>query len=208
MARFFIDRPVFAWVISLLIILLGSLALTSLPVSQYPTIIVTLSTRDGSMDVIALGNYIATSVLDPVCRVSGVGEANTFGTEYAMRVWLNPDKLQSFSLTPADVTDALRSQNAQVPVGQLGARPAATGQQLNVIVQGRSTLRMADQFGEILLRVNPEGSQVRLKDVARVELGGQDYSKARVNGRPSSAIAVKLAPSANALATAENVRKK
>ncbi len=309
MARFFIDRPVFAWVVSLLIILLGSLALTKLPVAQYPTIappaisvtanyagasaetlqdtvtsvieqqlngidnllymssnsdasglatvtlyfmpgtnpdtaqvqvqnkvqlatpslpqtvqqqgvvvakatrnfmlIVTLSTRDGSMDEVALGNYIATSVLDPIRRVSGVGEANTFGTEYAMRVWLNPDKLQSFSLTPADVTAALRAQNTQVPVGQLGARPAADGQQLNVIVQGRSTLRTAEQFGNILLRVNPDGSRVLLKDVARVELGGQDYStQARVNGRPSSAIAVKLAPSANALATAENVRNK
>src|SRR5436309_15629132 len=97
-----------------------------------------------------LGNYIASSVLDPIRRVTGVGEANMFGSQYAMRVWINPDKLNSFSLTAADVTAAIQNQNAQVPVGQIGATPAVKGQQLNVIMQGRTTLRHAPEFENIL----------------------------------------------------------
>src|SRR5580765_8816962 len=243
MARFFIDRPVFAWVVAILIMVLGALAVTRLPVAQYPNVappsisvtanyagasaetlqdtvtsvieqslngidnilymssssdasglasvtlyfhpgtnpdvaqvqvqnkvqlatpslpqtvqqqgvvvakatrnfmmFFTLSTTDDSLDEIALGNYIASSVLDPIRRVTGVGEANMFGSQYAMRVWINPDKLNSFSLTAADVTTAIQNQNAQVPVGQIGATPAVEGQQLNVIMQGRTTLRDA-----------------------------------------------------------------
>ena len=309
MARFFIDRPVFAWVVSILIMLFGVLAITQLPVAQYPSVappsiavtanyagasaetlqntvvavieqqmsgidnllylsssadasgigsvnlfflpgtdpdtaqvqvqnkvqlavpslpqtvqqqgvtvtkstrnfmmFFTLSSTDGSLDEIALGNYIATSVLDPIRRVTGVGEANTFGTEYAMRIWLDPGKLAGFQLTSSDVLSAVQAQNAQVAVGQLGGRPAIVGQQLNVILQGRSTLRTAEEFGDILLRVNSDGSRVRLRDVARVELGGQDYSvQARINGRPSAAVAIRLSPTANALQTADAVRAK
>src|SRR5437868_9090291 len=252
MARFFIDRPVFAWVVSILIMVLGGLAITKLPVAQYPnvappsisvtanyagasaetlqetvtsvieqqlngidnllymssssdasglaTVILyflpgtnpdvaqvqvqnkvqlatpslpqtvqqqgvviakatrnfmmffTLSTIDDSLDEIELGNYIASSVLDPIRRVSGVGEANMFGSQYAMRIWLNPEKLNSFNLTAADVTTAIQNQNAQVPVGQIGATPAVAGQQLNVIMQGRATLRSVPEFESILLR--------------------------------------------------------
>lgn len=307
MAKFFIDRPVFAWVISLLIVLLGLIALTGLPIAQYPNIappsisvtanyagasaeilqdtvtsvieqqmngidnllymnstsdasgiatvtlyfqpgtdpdtaqvqvqnkvqlatpslpqtvqqqgvVVAKATRNflmlasfadetGTMDGNAIGNFLASNVLDPIRRVTGVGEANLFGSEYAMRIWLNPEKLHSYSLTPGDVTQAISAQNTQVPVGQLGARPAAEGQQLNVIVKGRSTLRTPEEFGNIILRVNPNSSRVYLKDVARVELGGQDYStSARINGHPSSAIGIKLAPSANALETAEAIK--
>ncbi|MDB6130075.1 MAG: acrB [Verrucomicrobiales bacterium] len=169
----------------------------------------TLSTVDDSLDEVALGNYIASSVLDPIRRVSGVGEANMFGSQYAMRIWMNPDKLNSFGMTPADLIAAIQSQNAQVPVGQIGANPSVKGQQLNVILQGRTTLRTVQEFENILLRTNPDGSSVRMKDVARVALGAEDYgTKARVNGHLSAAVAIKLSPSANALKTAEAVRKK
>jgi multidrug efflux pump len=308
MARFFIDRPVFAWVISILICLLGGIAITRLPVAQYPSVappsisitanyagasaetlsdtvtsvieqqlngidnllymssasdangtvgitlyfkpgtnpdvaqvqvqnkvqlatpslpltvqqqgvvvakatrnymmFITLSSEDGSMDAIALGNYLASNVLDPLRRVAGVGEVIQFGTQYAMRIWLDPDKLGSFNLTPSDVSAAIQAQNTQVPVGQLGSLPAVEGQQLNVILQARATLTEVEQFKNIVLRVNPDGSRVYLHDVARVELGGQDYSiKARIDGKPATAAAIKLSPSANALDTAEEVRK-
>src|SRR2546423_12687564 len=241
MARFFIDRPVFAWVVAILIMVLGGLAITWLPVAQYPNVappsisvtvnyagasaetlqetvtsvieqqlngidnllymssssdasglatvtlyflpgtnpdtaqvqvqnkvqlatpslpqtvqqqgvvvakatrnfmmFFTLSTIDDSLDEVALGNYIAASVLDPIRRVGGVGEANMFGSQYAMRVWINPDKLNSYGLSPGDVNNAIASQNTQVPVGQVGAIPSVPGQQLNVIMQGRTTLR-------------------------------------------------------------------
>ena len=309
MAKFFIDRPVFAWVVSILIMLAGVLAITQLPIAQYPNVappsisvsanyagasaetvqdtvttlleqqmtgidnlqymmasssatgqssltlyfkpntdpdtaqvqvhnkvqlatpslpqtvqqqgvtvakatrnfmlICGLSSVDGSMDQFALGNYVASSVLDPIRRVSGVGEANLFGTEYAMRVWLNPEQLNNYKLTPADVSAAITAQNAQVSVGQLGDKPAVSGQQLNVTLKSQSTLRTVAEFENILLRVNADGSQVRLRDVARVELGGQSYlSQARAHGRPSAGIAVKLAPGANALTTATAVRSK
>jgi multidrug efflux pump len=309
MAQFFINRPVFAWVVSILIMVLGSLAITQLPVAQYPSVappsisvtanyagasaetlqetvtsvieqqlngidnllymssssdasgiaiitlyflpgtnpdtaqvqvqnklqlatpslpqtvqqqgvvvakatrnfmmFFTLSTVDDSLDEVALGNYIASSVLDPIRRVSGVGEANMFGSQYAMRVWINPDKLNSFGLTAGDVITAIQNQNAQVPVGQIGDKPAVEGQQLNVIMQGRTTLRTVPEFEKILLRTNPDGSRVLLKDVARVALGAETYgTQARVNGHLSAAVAIKLSPSANALNTAEAVRKK
>lgn len=309
MARFFIDRPVFAWVVSILIMVLGTLAITQLPVAQYPNVappsisvtalysgasaevlqdtvtsvieqqlngidnllymssssdatgratvtlffqpgtdpdtaqvqvqnkvqlatpslpqtvqqqgitvakatrnfmmFFTLSTPDGSLDEIALGNYIASSVLDPIRRVSGVGEAMMFGSQYAMRIWLNPDKLTGYGLTPRDVVEAISEQNRQIAVGQLGELPAVDEQQLNVILQGRRTLTTVEEFENILLRVNPDAGRVLLSDVARVELGGEDYStQARVNGNPSSAVAIKLAPTANALTTAEAVRQK
>lgn len=169
----------------------------------------TLSTTDGSLDEVALGNYIASSVLDPIRRVGGVGEANMFGSQYAMRIWMNPDKLNSFGLTAKDITTAIESQNTQVPVGQIGANPAVEGQQLNVIMQGRTTLLTVPEFENILLRMNPDGSRVLLKDVARVALGAENYgTKARVNGNASAAVAIKLAPSANALKTAAAVREK
>ncbi len=307
MARFFIDRPVFAWVVSILISLLGIISLTKLPVAQYPAVappsisitanyagasaetladtvtsvieqqlngidnllymssasdangtaiitlyfkpgtnadvaqvqvqnkvqlatpslpqtvqqqgvvvakatrnfmmFIALSTDDGSMDAIALGNYLASNVLDPIRRVQGVGEVIQFGTQYAMRVWLDPDKLLSYNLTPSDISAAIAAQNTQVPVGQIGQLPAVPGQQLNVILQGRATLREVDEFKNIVLRVNTNGSRVYLHDVARVELGGQDYTiKARIDGKPTAAAAVKLSPTANALDTAEGVR--
>jgi multidrug efflux pump len=308
LAQFFINRPIFAWVVALLISIGGILAITGLPVAQYPQVappqiavsatypgasaevlddtvtsvieqqlngidhllymssksssagqatielyfepgtdpdiaqvqvqnkaqlavpllpiqvqqqglsvrksarnflmIFALSSTDGSMSEIALGNYVTSNVLDPVRRTYGVGEANLFGTNYAMRVWLKPEKLRAFALDPSDVNAAISAQNAQVALGQLGARPAVEGQQLNLIVQGRSTLRTKEEFANILLRVLPDGSRVRLGDVADVELAGEDYTiQARINGKPAAGVAVKLAPGANALQCTEAVRK-
>lgn len=309
MARFFIDRPIFAWVVSLLIIIIGIISITQLPVAQYPSVappsisinatyagasaetlqdtvtsiieqqmngidnllymssssnnsgqatislyfqpgtspdvaqvqvqnklqlalpslpqvvqlagvtvtkstrnylmFFTLSTSDGSMDEIALGNYIASNVLDPIRRVPGVGEANMFGTENAMRIWLDPQKLFAYNLMANDVIAAISAQNTQVPVGQLGGRPSIDGQQLNITMQGRTTLKTVEDFENILLRVNTDGSRVYVKDVAKVGLGGADYTtQARVNGQPCAAVAIKLSPTANAVATADAVRAK
>jgi len=309
MAKFFIDRPVFAWVVSILIVLMGALAITKLPIAQYPSIappsvsvtatyagasaeilqdtvtsvieqqmngidgllyisstsessgqstitlyfkpgtdpdiaqvqvqnklqlatpnlpqtvqqqgvvvakatrnflmFFTLSDTNGAMDEIALGNYLASHMLDPIRRVDGVGEADEFGTEYAMRIWMDPAKLNSFNLTAGDVINAIAAQNVQVPTGQLGDRPAIVGQELNVTLQGQSTLRTPEEFGNILLHVNQDGSRVRLRDVARIALGGQNYvTQARVNGRLAAAVGIKLTPTANALATATAVKAK
>ncbi len=309
MARFFIDRPVFAWVISILILLAGGLAITRLPVAQYPTVappsisvsatyagasaetvqdtvttlleqqmtgidnlqymtasssssgqsslslyffpgtnpdtaqvqvqnkvqlampslpqtvqqqgisvakatrnfmqIIAICSTNGSMDQYAVGNYIASSVLDPLRRVTGVGEASMFGTEYSMRIWMDPEKMNRYSITALDIRNAVSAQNAQVSMGQLGDRPSVSGQELNVTLRGQSTLKTPAQFGEILLKVNTNGSQVRLKDVSRIELGGQSYGMvSRAMGYPGAGIAVKLSPSANALSTANAVRAK
>ena len=308
MARFFIDRPVFAWVISILICLFGAISITSLPVAQYPSVappsisitanyagasaetladtvtsvieqqlngidnllymnstsnangiavitlyfktgtdpdvaqvqvqnkvqlatpslpqtvqqqgvvvakatrnfmmFIALSTNDGSMNAISLGNYLAASMLDPIRRVQGVGEVIQFGTQHAIRIWMDPNKLVSYSMTPSDINAAISAQNTQVPVGQIGQLPATDNQQLNIILQGRATLRDTEQFKNIILRVNADGSRIYLKDVARVEMGGQDYSvKANIDGKPTAAAAVKLSPTANALDTAAGVRK-
>jgi multidrug efflux pump len=171
--------------------------------------IFTLSSTNKDTSTFLLGNYIASSVLDPIRRVTGVGEADLFGTEYAMRIWLNPQKLESYSLGASDVINAIQAQNTEVPVGQLGAAPSVKGQEINITLQGQSTLRTVRQFEDILLRVNPDGSRVYLRDVARVELGGSDYSvQARVDGRPAAAVGIRLAPSANAVATANAIYAK
>ncbi len=309
MARFFIDRPVFAWVVSILIMMAGVMAINELPVAQYPTVappsisvsanysgasaetvqntvttlleqqmtgidnlhymsasssangssqvtlffkpgtdpdvaqvqvqnkvqlamsslpqtvqqqgvsvlkathnfmmIISLSCTNGSMDQYAVGNFIASSVLDSLRRVPGVGEADMFGTEYAMRVWLDPGKLNSYGLTANDVTAAIYAQNSDVSAGQVGALPSVPGQELNVTLRAQSSLRTPEQFGNILLRVDSDGSRVRLRDVARVELSGQDFSfEARSDGLPATGIAIKLASSANALSTAKAVKAK
>ncbi|MBO1074549.1 efflux RND transporter permease subunit [Roseomonas marmotae] len=308
MARFFIDRPVFAWVIAIGIMLIGLIALRSLPVSQYPTIapptisirasypgasaqtvqntvvqiieqqlngldgllyFTSQSNRDGSSQITLtfaqgtdpdiaqvqvqnkispalsrlpqtvqqqgvrvvksatsymmaiafvstdgkltsndLADFIASNVQDPLSRTSGVGDFNLFGAQYAMRIWLDPDKLVAFGLMPADISAALSSQNVQVASGELGARPSLPGQQLNATLIGPSFLKSAEEFGAILLKVKEDGAQVRLRDVARVELGAENYAFSSVhNGRPTAGIAVQLAPGANAVATAEAVRE-
>ena len=307
MAKFFIDRPVFAWVIAIIIMLSGALSILRLPVAQYPSIaptsvsisavypgaspktledtvtqvieqkmigidklsymastsdtsgqvVITLTfdagtdpdiaqvqvqnklalatpllpqevqrqgitvaksaknflmvlgfvADDGSMTAGDLTDYVAAYVLDPISRVNGVGEATIFGSQYAMRIWLDPDKLNSFKLTPADVKASIVAQNAQISAGQIGGTPAMPGQQMNFTILSQARLETTAQFEKILLRVNPDGSAVRLGDVARCELGNENYDRmTRFNGKPAAGLAVKLATGANALDTVKAVK--
>ncbi|WP_420477132.1 efflux RND transporter permease subunit [Noviherbaspirillum sp. ST9] len=309
MGKFFIERPVFAWVLAIFILIAGALSITGLPVAQYPTIappsvvvtamypgataqalensvtslieqelngapglqymesqsqgngqaqitatfkpgtnidlaavevqnrmrrvesrlpqsvmqqgvqvtkarsnflmVVTLSSKDGSMDPVALGDYLSRNVLNEIKRVDGVGEAILFGTERAMRVWIDPEKMVGFKLTPADIANAIRAQNAQVASGTLGELPSPGTQQVTAPIVVTGQLSSPEQFGNIVLRANTDGSVIRLRDVARVELGGQAYAtSARIDGKPSSAIGIQLSPTANALGTASLVRAK
>ena len=309
MSRFFIDRPIFAWVIAIVIMLGGILAIMGLPIAQYPSIAppsisisgsypgasaktvedavtqvieqkmkgidglrymnsssdstggisITLTFRsgtnpdiaqvqvqnklqlatpllpaavtqqglvvskatknfmmvlgfiseDGSMKQADLGDYVAANVIDPISRVEGVGDVTAFGSQYAMRIWLDPAKLQSYQLTPADVTAAITAQNTEVSAGELGGLPAAKGQQLNATVSAQSRLQTAEQFGAILLKTSANGATVHLRDVARMELGSENYAVlSRYNGNAATGMAIKLATGANALDTATAVKAK
>lgn len=308
MSKFFISRPIFAWVLALVVMLAGVLSILRLPVSQYPAIaapaigisvtypgasaqtvqdtvvqvieqqlngldglryisadsnsdgsmsitvtfeqginpdiaqvqvqnklqlampllptevqqqgirvaksvrnflmIIGLVSEDGSYNRNDLANYIVSNIQEPLARTKGVGDFQVFGAQYAMRIWLDPDKLNSYALTPADVTTAIQAQNVQIASGQFGGLPALPGQQLSATIIGKTRLQTPEQFRAILLKTNASGAQVRLGDVARVELGGESYSiSAEFNGKPATGIAVKLAPGANALDTAAAVRK-
>jgi multidrug efflux pump len=307
-AKFFIDRPIFAWVIALIILLGGGLALRQLPVASYPSVappalsisisypgasaqvveetavalieqemngierllymdssselgvgtvtltfeagtnldlasveaqnrikriearlpddvrrlgvtvnkaarnyllFVSLYSPDQTLDNVALGSYAAANVLENIRRTPGVGEAILFGTEYSMRLWLKPDRLNAFNLTPADVAKAVRAQNSQLAAGELGQIPAVPGQQMNAVIVTRSRLATPEEFGEVIVRSDGRGATVRVKDIARVELGAQDYSiAARIDGQPTAAIAVRMSPGANALNTAKAVKAK
>jgi multidrug efflux pump len=307
MSKFFIDRPIFAWVIALVIMLVGALSILNLPINQYPAIappaiaiqvtypgasaqtvqdtvvqvieqqmngidnlryissesnsdgsmtitvtfnqgtnpdiaqvqvqnklnlatpllpqevqqqglrvtkavknfllVVGLVSDDGSMGKEDLSNYIVSNIQDPIARTPGVGDFQVFGAQYAMRIWLDPDKLNNFQLTPVDVKSAITAQNVQVSSGQIGGLPAVKGQQLNATIIGKTRLQTSEQFGNILLKVNQDGSQVRLKDVASIGLGGENYSvDAQFNGKPASGLAIKLATGANALDTSKAIR--
>ncbi|KVQ43426.1 multidrug transporter [Burkholderia cepacia] len=309
MAEFFIKRPILAWVIAIVIMLVGAAATTTLPVEQYPTIappsvmvtatypgasadtvtktvtqvieqkmsgidnllymsstsssagqasitltfapgtnadiaqvqvqnkvtqatsslpetvqeqgvqvakassnflmIVALSSPGGSLNSIDLGNVIASQIEDPLTQVSGVGDVTLFGAQHAMRIWLNPVRLKSVGLTASDVTTAITNQNVQLSVGELGGAPATDSQAINATIASSSLLTTPEQFGDILLRVNTDGSKVLLKDVARVEVGGDSYdTSSRIDGKPAAAIAVKLSTGANAMSTANKVRAK
>ncbi|MCG2592252.1 efflux RND transporter permease subunit [Ramlibacter sp. XY19] len=309
MSKFFIDRPIFAWVIALFVIVLGLVSITQLPISQYPPVAppaivvsaaypgasakvledsvisvieqemngspgliymessttatgsgqITLSFQPGTnpdlaqVDVqnrlsratprlpaavtqqgvrveksrsnfllftiissddpkytpVDLGDYASRVVLPEIQRLPGVGQAQLFGTEAAMRIWIDPQKLAGFNMSTAEVNAAIRAQNAQVSSGSIGDLPNITGQGIAATVVVNGQLSSVQQFNDIVLRANPDGSTVRLKDVARVELNAQSFAtSARLNGKPSTGIGVQLSPSGNALATAELVRKR
>jgi multidrug efflux pump len=309
MSRFFIDRPIFAWVIALVIMLAGILAIRTLPVAQYPmiappaisisatypgasaktvedtvtqvieqkmkgidhltymssasdssgSVTITLTfesgtspdiaqvqvqnklalatpmlpqevqkqgvqvakattnfllilgfvSEDGSLSDIDLSDYVASNIQDVVARINGVGETQLFGGKYAMRIWLDPAKLQNYRLTTSDVSDALTAQNAQVSAGQLGGMPSLKGQKLNATITAQSRLQTPEQFGNIILRTTANGAAVYLRDVARIELGGESYDViSRYNGKPATGLAIKLATGANALDTAKAVKAK
>ncbi|MBP1035770.1 multidrug efflux RND transporter permease subunit AcrB [Serratia fonticola] len=307
MAKFFIDRPIFAWVIAIIIMLAGILSIMKLPIAQYPTIAppaVTISanypgadaktvqdtvtqvieqnmngidnllymssnsdssgnvqitltfnsgtdpdiaqvqvqnklqlampllpqevqqqgvsvekssssflmvagfiSEDGSMTQEDIADYVGSNIKDPISRTSGVGDVQLFGAQYAMRIWLDPNKLNNYQLTPGDVIAAIKVQNNQVAAGQLGGTPPVKGQQLNASIIAQTRLTSPEEFSKIQLKVNPDGSQVRLSDVAKVELGGESYNViARYNGKPAAGIGIKLATGANALNTASEVK--
>ena len=307
MARFFIDRPIFAWVIAIIMMMAGALAIYTLPIEQYPTVappevsisgnypgasaktvedsvtqvieqqmngidnlmymssssdsfgnaqisltfapgtdpdiaqvqvqnklqlatpllpqevqqqgmqvtkssdsflmVVGFTSEDGSLTRADLADYVASNVQDPISRVAGVGQIQLFGSPYAMRIWLDPNKLNKYDLTPQDVTQTIQVQNNQVASGQLGGAPAVEGQQLNATIIAQTRLEDTEEFRNILLKVNPDGSQVFLEDVARVELAAQSFDvQGRYNGQPAAGLAINLATGANALDTAEALR--
>ncbi|KVW94250.1 efflux RND transporter permease subunit [Thiobacillus denitrificans] len=309
MASFFIDRPIFAWVIAIVIMLAGALSIQQLPVSQYPSIappavvinasypgasakavedsvtqiieqkmtgldgllymdsssdaygrasvkltfdagtnpdiaqvqvqnklqmalpllpqavqqqgvqvvksarnflmVIGFVSEDGSQSANDLSDFLVSSVQDPLSRVTGIGEVQVFGAQYAMRVWLDPAKLTNFKLTPADIQAAIQAQNTQVSAGQLGGTPAVPGQGFSATITAQSRLQSVEEFEAILLRTSAQGGEVRLKDVARVEIGAENYGTvARFNGHPAGGVGVKLAADANALETADAVRAK
>lgn len=309
MARFFIDRPIFAWVIAIVIMLAGALSIMRLPISQYPEIappsveitskypgasaktiedsvtqiieqnmngldnllymnsqssstgqvtitltfeagtdpdiaqvqvqnklqqalsllpeevqdegvqvtksnstffmIVGLISEDGSMDKNDLSDFMVSTLRDPLSRTRGVGSIHIFGSQYAMRIWLDPHKLNSYQLTPVDIKAAIQAQNNQVAVGDLGGTPSTAGTQVNASMMAQTKMSSPEQFAQILLKVNSDGSQIRLRDVARVEIGGETYdSLTTFNGMPASGMAIMLATGANALDTAKAVRDK
>ncbi|MEX2746347.1 efflux RND transporter permease subunit [Rhizobium mongolense] len=166
-----------------------------------------LVSTDGKRNSVDLGNILSNQIEDQIQRLEGVGSINIFGSGYAMRVWLDPFKLQKYQLTPSDVTSAIEAQNTQVSVGSLGAQPLVEGQQLNVTITAQSQLTTVADFERIILKVEKDGSTVRLSDVSRIEIGQESYGgSSRYNGQPSSGFAVNLAIGANAIDTAERVR--
>ncbi|KGB82887.1 multidrug transporter [Rhodovulum sp. NI22] len=309
MARFFIDRPVFAWVISIIIMGIGALSIFSLPISQYPPIappsvrisavypgasaetvantvtqvieqqmtgldgmryisssstsagtaqitltfetgtdpdiaqvqvqnklaqatpllpetvqrqgvsvqkatssflmVIALISDDGTLEQVDLSDYLNTNLVDEFSRIDGVGGVQVFGAQYAMRIWLDPSKLAAFELTPSDVVAAVASQNAQISAGAFGTLPTVEGQKLNATITAQSLLSTPDDFEQIVLRAETDGGLVLVKDVARVEIGAENYNTlARFNGNPSSGMAIQLATGANALDTAERVKER
>jgi multidrug efflux pump len=309
MAKFFIDRPIFAWVIAIILMLSGIASIFTLPIAQYPTIappaiqisatypgasastventvtqvieqqmsgldhllylsstsddsgtatitltfaagtnpdiaqvqvqnklqlatpllpqavqqlgskvtkssssfllVMAFVSTDNSMSKYDLANYVASKVQDPVSRIDGVGTVTLFGSQYAMRIWLDATKLNNFKLTPVDVSAAIAAQNVQVAGGGLGGTPSVPGQMLQATITESTLLQTPEQFGNILLKVNPDGSQVRLKDVSHIELGGENYNfDTKYNGQPTAGFGIQLATGANALNTATAVRAK
>jgi len=306
MARFFIDRPIFAWVIAIIIMLAGGLALFKLPISMYPNVappaveisasypgasakvvedsvtqiieqnmkgldgliyfssnsssngqatitltfesgtnpdiaqvqvqnklqlampllpqevqrqginvaksssgflnVIAFVSEDGSMDANDIADYVGSNVVDRLSRVPGVGNIQVFGGKYAMRIWLDPNKLHTYGMSVPEVVAAVKAQNAQVAIGQLGGAPSVKGQQLNATINAQSRLQTPEQFRNIIVRGAQDGAELRLGDVARVELGAESYDfVTRYNGQPASGLAVTLATGANALDTAAGV---
>ena len=171
--------------------------------------IITLRSTDGSLDEVGLGDFMVRNILGEIRRIPGVGRATLYSTERALRVWIDPTRLVGFGLTADDVTKAISAQNAQVASGSIGVEPSNADQQISAMVLVKGQFATPDEFGAIVLRANPDGSTVRLRDVARVEVGGLSYQfTTRRNGEPVAGLSVLLAPKANALATATAVKAK
>lgn len=169
--------------------------------------VIGLVSTDHSMNKFDIANYFVSNVQDPISRINGVGNMNVFGTQYAMRIWLDLAKMNSFSLVPQDITAALQNQNVQISGGQLGGAPSVQNQQLNATITESTLLRTPEDFGNILLKVAQDGSQIRLRDVARINLGPENYNvDNKYNGQAALGVGVQLAPGGNALATANAIR--
>ncbi|MDN7921127.1 efflux RND transporter permease subunit [Burkholderia gladioli] len=169
--------------------------------------VVGFASTDGKLDSADLDDFVVSAMNDTIKRVPGVGNTQLFGAAYAMRIWLDPARLHRYALMPGDIEDALRAQNAQVAAGQLGAQPAVPGQQLNATVTAQSRLQTPAQFGNVIVKSGADGAIVRLRDVARIELGAETYTyESRYNGMPASGLGVNLAPGANAIDTARAVK--
>jgi hydrophobe/amphiphile efflux-1 (HAE1) family protein len=172
-------------------------------------LVVALYSQDGSHDQVDLGDYVASNLQDPISRITGVGDTMVLGAQYAMRIWIDPYKMANLGISVADIRSAIQAQNAQVSAGQVGSTPAVKGQALNVTVTAQARLRTPEEFRKIILRSTADGSIVTLADVARVDMGSENYSfAARFNGKQASGIAIKLAPGANALDTVTAVKAK
>ena len=170
---------------------------------------VALMSKDGSTNVVGLGDYLSRNVLGEIQRLDGVGRAQVFASQRAMRIWIDPDKMVGLNLSSTDISNAIASQNAQVAAGRIGARPNPINQQIAATVLVKGQLTSPEEFGSIVLRANPDGSSVRLRDVARIEVGAESYNFAtQINGRPAAALAVQLSPTGNAMETAAAVRAK
>ncbi|OYU72610.1 MAG: multidrug efflux RND transporter permease subunit, partial [Burkholderiales bacterium PBB5] len=168
---------------------------------------VSLTSSNPADDPVSLGDYAARYIQPELQRIPGVGQAQLFGTERAMRVWIDPVKLVAYNLTPTDVNNAIRAQNAQVSAGTLGEQPGVAGQGTSATIVVTGQLSDVNQFGAIVLKANADGSSIRLRDVARIEMGGQGYgTTSRLNGQPSAGVGVQLSPTGNALATADAVK--
>src|SRR5206468_2547897 len=165
--------------------------------------------RDHSMSKFDIADFVASKIQDPLSRINGVGNVNVFGTQYAMRVWLDLSKLNEYQLNPTDVTNALQAQNVQVSAGQIGGAPAPASQQLAATITESTLLRTPEDFGNVVLKSQQSGGQVLLKQVARIVRGAENFnSDNRYNGQPASGVGIQLAPGANALDTAEKVRQR
>src|SRR5690348_3271486 len=154
-----------------------------------------------------VSDWLASNIQDPLSRIPGVGDVNVFGSQYAMRIWLDPNKLQSYQLMPSDVVTAIQNQNVEVAAGEIGGMPQPPGQMLNATVTAQSRLQTPEQFRNIIVKADPTGARVLLSDVARVELGAENYSaEIRINGHPGAGIGIYLEPGANALSTSKLVK--
>ncbi|MGQ3671849.1 multidrug efflux RND transporter permease subunit [Xanthobacter sp. TB0136] len=172
-------------------------------------LVVSLISQDGALDDIALGDYLTRNVLSELRRLPGVGKAQLFATQRAMRIWVDPDKMVGLQLTADDITNAIQAQNAQVAAGRIGALPNPISQETSAPIMVKGQLGSPEEFGAIVLRANPDGSTVRLRDVARVEIGGEDYNfTSRLNGKPSASVGVQLSATGNALAVSRAVNEK
>jgi multidrug efflux pump len=171
--------------------------------------VVAITSTDGSTDVVGLGDYLSRNVLGEIRRIDGVGSAQLFATQRAMRIWVDPDKMVGLKLTASDITNAIQAQNAQVAAGRIGALPNPITQQISATVLVKGQLASPEEFGAIVLRANPDGSSVRLRDIARIEVGAESYNfSTRMDGQPSAAIGVQLSSTGNAMATSQAVRAK